>query len=204
MSRFFNLAVMQVRMGLELPGCPEIIRVQALQDCLNTFCKETEAWQEELTAIDLVDGQLAYNLIPEFDVHVQRLIWVRVNTEEGVTAGTDGTTLRREQYTLTPGDPDVLTLEDALEPVDDITSGLTVKAVFVPEFNTMDVAEWFANRWWDALRAGAMDICLRNPNKRWTNLDKANEYRMQFYKGIQEAKGEKRQNYKDGFVGMEA
>jgi len=204
MARFFNPATLQVRMGLELPGCPEILRVQAIQDALHEFCQESEAWREELAPIDIVDGQLDYNLVPEYDAHIHRIEWVRINTEDGVTNEITPDNLDEALFTMTPGDPDVLTLDETLEPGDDVTSGLTVKAILVPEFNTHDIAEWFANRYWKGIVAKALSIRMVDTAKRWTNPTKAAIYEAEFRDQIADARGEKRREYKDGFVGMSA
>ena len=198
MSRISSLAVLQTRMVLELPGCPEMLRVQALQEAFQEFCRESEAWREELAPIDIVEDQLEYDLIPEFDAMILRLEWVKLNTEDGVTEGLEPDPLAVELYTLTPGDPEVLTLDDGLEPTEAITDALTVKAILIPEFNSLDISEWMLNLHYRTLVAGALDIRLRDANKRWTNPARAADYAMRFRDGIQTAKAEVTRDYKQG------
>jgi hypothetical protein len=204
MARIYNVASLQSRMILDLPGCPEVLRVQALQDALHKFCKESEAWREELDPIDLVDGQVEYDLVPQFDAHVHLIEWVKVNTEDGVTEGTDPDPLDKDLYTLTIGDPDVLTLDDNLEPTEDITDALTVKAVLVPEMGTLDVAEWFANRYWEHILAGAKAIRMMDRKKRWSDPQRGAEIQQVFLDGISEAKNDNRRDGKDDIVCFKA
>lgn len=195
MGRISSLAVLQTRMTLELSACPPALLAQALMDGFHRFCLESEAWREELT-MSLVDGQLDYTLAPSFDANCHRLVWVRINTADGVTDGLTPADLDPALYTMTPGDPDVLTLDDTLEPADDITDALTCKVVLVPEFNSMDVEEWFLNRYHLGILAKAMSLRMMDPNKRWTNASKAAIYEGQYLNQIQKARADLSREFK--------
>ena len=187
MSRITSVAVLQTRMVNELTGCPQALMVQALMDAARDFCTDSEAWQEELEPIDIVEAQLEYDLAPEYDAHIKRLIWVKLNTEDGVTNDVDPTPLDERLYELRLGDPEVLVLDDSLEPTEDITDALTVKAVLVPEFNSLDIAEWFLNRYWKGIVGKAMHSRMMDPNKRWTNPTRAAMYYQQYMDELQNA-----------------
>lgn len=196
MSRITSLAVLQTRMAVELRGCPEALRVQALMDAFGEFCRESEAWREELSAVDLVDGQVDYNLVVPFAAGVHRIEWLKINTEDGVTDGIVPADIDPSLYELTPGDPDVVTLDDTLEPAEDIADALTLKVVLMPEFNSLDIAEWFLNRYWRGIRAKAMALRMIEPDKRWTNAARAQLYEREYMDLLQDAKAEVTRNYK--------
>ena len=202
MARMSSVAVLQTRMVNELTGCPELLRVEALRDALRQFCEESNAWHETLSDIDIEDGVVEYNLIPEYDAHIQRIVAVRLNTEDGVTDDVWPDPLDESLYSMTPGDPEVLVLDDSLEPADDITGALRVKASFVPEFNSLDIAEWFLNRYWEGIVARAMGIRMRDPNKRWTNAMRAEFYERDYRDRLQRAKAEVSRQFKEAAFTM--
>jgi hypothetical protein len=190
MGRISSVAVLLTRMVSELRGCEQLLQVEALRDGLFDFCVESEAWLEEVPAIDIVDGQLEYNLIPEYDAHIHRITDVWILTEDQVTDETRPDPLDASRYEMRAGDPEVLVLEDGLEPEADIDDALIVKAVLVPELNSLDIAEWFLNRYWRGIVARAKWIRMMDVGKRWSNPQRAAFYDAEFKGWIQKAKGE--------------
>lgn len=199
MSRMTSVAILDTRLLLDLKGCTELLRFEALRDACREFCEETGAWHEELT-LDLVDGQVRYNLIPSFDAHVYRLVDVWKLTEDQVTDGVRGDALGVDLYDLTAGDPEVLVLADTIEPEDDVTNGLIVKAAMVPEFNSADIAEWFLNRYWLAIVSRAKAIRMLDDKTRWTNAQKAAINQGIYLNEVQKAKAEVSRAFKEGPV----
>lgn len=204
MGKVFNIAALQQEMVRELPGTTVLVRTKALWNAAEKFCRESEAWREELPAIDIVTGQVDYNLVAEWDANIQRLEWVKLNNAAGVAAGIKPDPLDPRYWTMTPADPEYVTLHSDLTPTADITGALTVKAILVPSRNSYDVADWFVNRYCSGIVAHAIGSLMREPNKRYTNVARAVDYEAEYRDQLLEAKGELRRKYNDEPISMGA
>lgn len=187
----------------ELPGCPDPVKLQALQRGGRQFCERTEAWREFLESIDLVDETVDYDLQPEYNAEIRKIVAVRINTEEGVTNGDDGALQDKSLYEWDP-DTEILTLDDSLEPTEDITSGLDVKVVLVPYLTTSELPQWFINRYADYLVAWAMVDLMTRPEKEWSNMVRAKFYQTEYQRGVGIAKKDVADEYKEENDGMQA
>lgn len=179
----------------EVPGCPPVLVTQQLQQALRKFCEETEAYTEKMAAINLVDGTVAYTLTPSHtSCEIRRILEVWIRTETDVTNGDDGTLQDFDKYTYDPVTK-VLTLDDSIEPTENVTSGLVVKVVLVP-FLTTDlhtttaIPAAFLNLWAEPVMAYAKYMLMRMPRKGWTSPELAMIYLSEYRDGVSRAKTE--------------
>lgn len=195
----------------EVPGCPNVMVLQYLQQAARDFCIETEAWQEELAAIDLVEDTLAYTLVVEYDAEVRRILEVHIRTEEEVTDGADGSLQNYDKYEFTP--PTTLTLDDSIEPQEDVTDGLVVKVVLVPQlFEDVDsitvqagISATFLNLWAEPIIGRAKWLLKRMSGKTWSDPQGAAIGMADYWKGVTAAKQEVEAfKYRSESDGMEA
>jgi hypothetical protein len=125
---------------------PELYR--ALADAGRKFCESTKAWQEDLGPFDLVTTTAEYVLTTGWDADIDQIVDVRLNTVAGVAAGTKGASQNLAGIGF---DPATDTLVLVGKPAVAVTHGLDVTAVLVPTKTTHEIAEWFLNRYSDAL-----------------------------------------------------
>jgi hypothetical protein len=194
----------------DLPGCPNTLAVQHLQQAARKFCERTEAWREKLPAINLVVDDVTYTLTPSYDCEIRRILEVWLRTETDVTNGYDGTLQTYDKYEYEP-EGSVLTLADAITPKTAVTSGLVVKVALVPylvtDVDSIDVqggiSPTFLNSWAEPIVARAKYTLMLSPKKSWSNPQLAGvflaEYNAGVSKALTEVDGLKYRNDQDGF-----
>lgn len=181
----------------EVPGCPTALAVQHLQMAARQFCADSEAWREKLDPINLVADDVTYTLTPLYDAEVRRITDVWIRTAADVTAGNDGTLLTYDQYEFDPTGS-VLTLDDAVEPQEAVTSGLVVKVVLVPYLVTNvdsivtqgGISATFLNYWAEPIMARSKSTLMRMVRTAWANPQMAAVYQAEYLDGFSRAKTE--------------
>lgn len=172
-------------MFLELPGCPEAMQKQSLRLAFREFCVKSEGFILELSPIDVEDGVTDYNLITGCNCSIIRIKTVRYGTE---ATDSNTTPLDPDQYGL--ANEWTLTLKN--EPTTDITDGLVVSVALRPKYNQdPDLPEWFLERWGDFICMGAKSRLMMMTGKPWSNKADGQDYRVEFYNGIQNASRER-------------
>lgn len=194
----------------EVPGCPNVLALQHLQQAARKFCEQSEAWREKLPAIDLVAEDVTYTLTPSYDCEIRRVLEVWIRTEEDVDNDNDGTLQKYDKYEFEP-EGSVLTLDDTIEPQEAVTDGLVVKVVLVPYLVTdVDslatqggISPTFLNYWAETILAFAKYSLMRLPKKEWSNPQLAVMYLNDYKAGVSRAKTEvdglKYRHDQDGF-----
>jgi hypothetical protein len=195
----------------DLPNCPKQVILQYARQAARDFCIETEAWQEELAPIDLVDETVDYTLVIPYDAEVRRIMEVYIRTEEDVDDGLDGTLQDYDKYEFTP--PTTLTLDDSIEPQDDVTDGLVVKVVLVPqlfedvhsETTQAGISSTFLNSWAEPIIARTLYLLKRMTRKDWSDPQGAALALSDYNRGVTAAKQEveafKYRSEQDGMQG---
>ena len=202
MSLIDYLSDLYAQMTIELGACPQKMMLVKLQEGAREFCSQTETWKEWLDPHNLVDGKLEYQLDWEWCAEVRRIMAVRIKTEEDVTNGTDGQTIPYENYEF--DQPDVLTLDDSLEPEEDVSKGLCVQVIYVPHLWTCDLPSWFINRYVDAFIAFAMKELMSMPKKSWTNPSRAAHYMHVWNDYVNKGKIEIKRANKNDYISLSA
>ena len=194
----------------EVPGCPSVLATQHIQQAARQFCTDSEAWREELPAIDLVAEDVTYTLTPSYDCEIRRVLKVWIRTEDDVTNGDDGTLLDFDDYEYAPAGS-VLTLDDSVEPQEAVTDGLVVEVVLVPYLSTNvdalltqgGISATFLNYWAEPIIARAKHTLMRMTRTAWANPDLAGVYLAEYHDGVSRAKTEmdglQYRNEQDGF-----
>lgn len=187
----------------ELPACSASLILQAIQKSARKFCIDTEIWSETLDSIDLVKDQTDYTISSSWDAEIRRIKELRINTKANIAEGNDGTIQKPALYEFTPED-DTLTLDDSIEPAENVTDGLEIDVCLVPMNATTVVDPVFLNYWSGAIIAGAMVSLMLMPKQKWSNPTQATFYQLQYNKMWTKAKVEKCRKHKSGYGGMTA
>jgi hypothetical protein len=194
----------------DVPGCPNVLAIQHLQQAARKFCEKTEAWRETLPAIDLVAEDVTYTLTPSYDCEIRRILEVWIRSEEDVDDGLDGTLQAYDKYEYEP-EGSVLTLDDTIEPQEAVTDGLVVKVVLVPYLVTdVDsdavqggISPTFLNYWAEPILAYAKYSLMLMPKKTWSNPQLAtvflNDYNTGVSRALTEVDGLKYRHEQDAF-----
>jgi hypothetical protein len=165
----------------ELPGATKAIINQALWRAGHDFIEKSRAWEQTLTAINLVASQTEYYLTIPWRAVVEAIIDVRINTAAGVTAGNDGELLDDRLYWLERTDSSTglkLVLADSETPAEAVTSGLVVKVCLVPVAGEHELPQWFFDRYFEGIVGLAMyDLMTRHPEDAWFNPGRGEYYR---------------------------
>jgi len=155
-----------------LPGIDTFTLDQHLQQASREFCDKTESWREVI-ARSLIEGSVRYNITPSFDCRVKRIIEVRTKTQADIDAGNDGTTLDPHNYSFNPSTL-TLTIDNAYKPSADVSAGLVVEVVLVPQITQTGanvISQDFLNVWSDGIMYRALFTLMTMPRQRWTNPD---------------------------------
>lgn len=190
-STFSDLIDMML---VELPGCPAALLTQHLQQAARKFCIDTEAYLEELAAIDLVAEDVTYTLTPAHTgCEIRRIKEVWIRTEEDVDDDLDGTLQAFDKYEFEP-QTNVLTLDDSIEPQEAVTDGLVVKVVLVPflksDIAATAVSDDFLNVWAEPIMARALFTLKRMSRKSWSDPQGAMVNLQEYNDGVTRAKQE--------------
>ena len=194
----------------DVPGCPNVLVIQHLQQAARKFCEKTEAWREKLPAINLVVDDVTYTLTPSYDCEIRRILKLWIRTADDVTNARDGALQTYDKYEYEP-EGSVLILSDAIKPKTAVTSGLVVKVVLVPYLTTdVDsnavqggISPTFLNSWAEPIVAYAKYTLMLSPKKSWSNPQLAgvflNECNVGVSRALTEVDGLKYRNEQSGF-----
>ena len=183
-----------------LPGCGQNFILQQLREAGRVFCERSDAWEHDIPSIDLVEDQEDYTLVPSWDARIQRILEIRINTEEGVTNGDEGAIQDQDSYDFSP--PDTLSFVSASS--SDVTDGLDVRVTLVPEPDSDDIDEWFLDRWEKGIRALALSEMLSMKNRPWSDIPLSAKFLMDYRNALNKAKAEIARKYKKTTNGFSA
>ena len=156
----------------DLPGCPTIIKLQALRQAFREFAMRTESWTETLAKVNLVANKTTYTLNPTYDALIKRIVSVEIS----------GSAQDRSHYELI--NERQLFWNTNYVPKTSITNGLQVKVALYPDVESKTVDPNYFTRWFEGILAKAMYELQIQPRTKWHNPTLAaknlSEYRDRF------------------------
>jgi|GEM_PF-5628456 len=184
------LSEMYQYMMPELPGCPKPLIIQHLRETIREWAYRTQAWEQDLNDIDIVDGTSDYELdSPVEDTEIAGLVH-RPSDDVGVHY--DGRLLSPGvEYTI-PVAKDVIHLVSA--PVADLTDGLEITAVLTLA-NDATASSEVPDRLFQDYRQtwayGAMSRLMLMKGKKWSDKETGILYHNIYWDAIRLAIGER-------------
>lgn len=175
-----------------LPQCDTNFVLQQLREAGRVFCERSEAWEHDIVPVDLVEDQTDYTIVPSWDARINRILEVRINTEDGVDNGDEGALQDEDSYEFIL--PSTLSFTNA--PSSSVTDGLDVKVSLVPEPDSDDVDESFLDRWEWGIRALALSKMLLMKKRPWSDPDNALDFKQQYLTALNKARLETGRKYK--------
>lgn len=161
--------------------CPQPMLIQALRLGINEFLRDTQLWQRDMTAVNIVAAQTTYSVPTVFDpmAEVEQVVSAKYDDEEMVQGS---------HYEMT----DELTLELLFDPPEAVTGGLVIRAAHrlapgmeTPTTGTITdaVLERIVSSWIAAIVEKAKAILFIMNDKPWTDEKKAGLHE-QLYQGF--------------------
>jgi len=176
-------------MVAQLPDCSDDLMEQALQLGGRTFCLETEALINTLTADDGVADQTDYAIAAPTSHEVLRIYQVYVRTEEEVTDGEDGTLQDPSKFEYEFLDKNLKFYTAPF--VEDITGGLVVRVVVAPLEDLAVLDATFLSRWAEYIKAWAFFHLYSMTGKVWASPPQSARYFSDFRTGVAYARRDK-------------
>jgi hypothetical protein len=147
------------RMARDIPNFDYQDTLEALRDAGREFCNTSEAWYENLTAIDIVADQQSYALSTDYPAHFKRVKSVHILSSTDVTNEAEGQLMDASYYKLVL--PATLKFKVNHTPSTAVTGGLVVEVVFAPNMNSTELPAWFMSRWGEGIIGKAMYELLK-------------------------------------------
>jgi hypothetical protein len=173
----------------ELPGVPAILLDDIITEIVRDFCTQTQCWQEDLTAIDVVADQADYTLTAPANTEIITPTYVKLNDTEifpGDEEDDDTNTywLKRDKVTLT--------LQST--PTAAATGGLEVRVAVRPTAAATSIAGTNGDRmfseWRRAWASGIKARLMEMPKKGWSNVAQAKYYADHYWEEVCRARSE--------------
>jgi hypothetical protein len=171
-----------------VPGCPVVVAEHELRRASQEFFRRTRAWRVNLTTIAVPASTAEISCEPADAAHdlvrVEAVLYdgrqLDPETVENLDKGFSdewaahvGTPTHYVQ--LTPG---ILRLYPV--PSDAATFGVKIRASVTPSESATGIPDDLAQKYRDAIQAGAKSRLMLMPGKGWTNLDLAAIYGRSF------------------------
>lgn len=159
----------------ELPRCPKPLILQNIFTVINDFCERTQAWQDDLDPITVIEDVDTYDLDGEpANSDIIRPTKVLLNDVE-LTPGLDYTMPSRTQLKL------------AYTPETDTDDALEVRVCLRLEAGATDICNALWDDWYRAWAAGVKARLMAMPNKPWTDARAAVKYEREYLEMIGDA-----------------
>lgn len=174
----------------DLPGfCPPGPLTKAGREAARDFCRLSEAFEADIT-VSIVADEDEYDLTSELQTGfwVRRIELVKINDAE----------ISSTQYEFNTS-TNVLTLD--WEPGENDTDAMVVTVIYIPNSDySVELPNDFTEKWWQYLVAGTKSILMFQPNREWSDPQRAALERNEFFTGIALARRNKYMKNKTGVL----
>jgi len=184
---------------LRISRCPPSYILAALRQVAVTFFRDTEVWRKELAAQDITGGEATYTLAPGVGTgsnvpDIWRILTVKIS--DGIIPAAqynfdlqDDGVAPAENYNYK-----LVFLEDYV-PTGDITDGLAVTVVLVPNLSTGWCEPFILQQWGQALIHGTLAFLFGLRSRPWGDVVEAAEYADMYEKDKVVARQERTQQF---------
>jgi hypothetical protein len=171
-------------------GCPQSTVVQAIRRAIRELCRESHLWRSTLADIDTVAGQSAYTLVPPIDTQIISVLHI-THVDQDLSPNDEGSLDQCEYRWRSLNDARRATwylhelyatdIRLVPAPLEADIGGLTnIRVALQPTLTATDVHDLILNDWDESIMYGALSRLMRFPEKQWTNLALAEDYRSRF------------------------
>lgn len=171
-------------------SCPNATVVSAIRRSIREFCRETYVWKASLTDVDTVAGDATYTLVPPTDTQIVSVLNI-THVDRDLMPIDEAWLDRYELNWRTFNDARRSTyvvhelyatdIRLVPPPLEADTPGLVnIRVAVMPTLTATTVDDVLLNDWDESIMYGALSRLMRYPEKPWTNLALAEDYRDRF------------------------
>ena len=157
----------------EVPGATDDEVVAKLREALRRFCMETEAWTQKIE-VDTVADQAAYDVIPEGDALIKRVVSVKLKAND--SDDFDDIIPTNAAFYEVDSTGLGITFYNGYEPNDTRTDGMEVRIALQPTLTCESVDTDLMDRYAEAIYSLAKHLLMRMSGRMFFNPDMAKFY----------------------------
>lgn len=185
----------------EVPGCPELVAIQAIRDTAIQFCKESLIHQVNHDPIGTVAKKADYDLespVEQTRVYKIMSLWFGGNklTPASPDMVVDPTVYAQNigGKTTTYSTPQFYTQKDdvtvTLTPIPDqtVARSITMRVALVPTRDSSSCEDFLYEDWVEPIAFGAVARLMQVPGKAYTNPQASTLYQGRFIVGLNAAR----------------
>jgi hypothetical protein len=180
---------------IETPGVLDEIIVQAIAGAASEFCDRARVWDEICTPIALVDGVGQYSATPPTDARTLSIVNVWVADQELLPITLDALAMVMPNWQSAQGSAPryynavrdwgaITVFPRPAAP----TGALTFRAQYAPKPTSTTLPDFLADRFHDALIAGAKARLFSQINVTWSNPAMAGYHQQIFNDAVERAR----------------
>jgi hypothetical protein len=194
----------------QLPGCPEPLAIEAVEDAVIRFCEDSLIWRVNITPSDAVIGFDEYTIdsgtgtrviLPTYVLYDGRTLYVKTEAELDAEDSAWRTADPGVPTAYVVPRPDLLRLNRVPEAT--ITAGIKIGCAIKPlQGQTSFDDNQIYQDWKTAIESGALSVRMADSEKKWSSEKKAASNGKEFNFQIQRARArsEKGNTYKSTTV----
>ena len=172
------------------PGAPKLLMTRTLRETLRDFCRQTEAWQETLTAIDVVASTQSYALTSS-NGDIAGVVWASYNDDAMDPTSEDQ--LDHESPEWRDGDegtPDKYFVRNTRyiylypTPSSALTGGLDVIVALMPTDTATSVEDFLFDDFRDTIKHGALERLFDMRGQEWYDPIESERHGSKYRTGV--------------------
>ena len=164
----------------EVPGATTNEVKFKLREALRSFCIETEAWRQKIV-IDQVEDQTEYDVIPEGDATISRIIHVKIKQKDADTF--EKLSFAYQASYEINSDGLGITFYTKNAPKYDITDGIEVEIALLPTIYADNVTDDLIDRYAEGIFSYAKYLLMMMPGKMFYKPELASHWAAR-YRGV--------------------
>lgn len=147
----------------------------AIRNAAIEFCNQSWIWRYLPDAIDIVAGEGAYDLEPEFGADVAAVLSCAVDGGALTAASTDDLDRMDARWQTLSGSARYYTQTDTASilmvprPERDIAGGLVIVLALQPRRSAAAFPAWIADQYAESIAAGALSRLMLMPGREWAD-----------------------------------
>jgi hypothetical protein len=178
----------------EVPGCPDITIERAIRDAVIEFCDSTLCYTVDQDPVSVYAGLSEVDLELPSGTRLVQFIRAQIGRDRLARKSRDDLFATGAAWQTMTGRPSAVTYASEtsirLVPIADtaLTEQLYIRFAVAPTRSSTAVVDAIGERYFKEFTHGAKAMLLQMPGQPWSNPQLSVMYRMQFERGIREAK----------------
>lgn len=171
-----------------VPGCADILILNAVRNAAIEFCEESTYWQETQDAFDVTANDLPYDLEAPTGARVCQILSCTVDGQPIDPAALDVLETHTNWRTLEGSQPSAYFQPNpdqfSLFPLPTGTNSVILRTAYCPTRTATSIESYVYQTQLVCIAAGALANLMEMPLQQWSNPELAQFYRAKFMQGI--------------------